>query len=328
LNSHLLNISPKNWPVLPGDRCTLLFKSLLCEAKTLEESIAPLGCKSEDLLKAYSFDTLKVERVHGPEDGTQKILLKTADHYPVESVWLPESYKNTICLSSQSGCAYACRFCATGKMGLNRNLDTWEIVDQVLAWNRLGKKKLSNLVFMGMGEPLANLDAVLKATDIVADTRGLGLSYRKMTISTVGVTKGIRLLSEQSRQINLIVSLHGTTDEQRAVWMPRTPPLKELWEGLRYYQQRSRRRIGIAYLVKPGFNDSLEDVGRLRELLKDLNFKINLLCHNPINKEDKGTNIEDVEKFRKKIQGFVQGAVTIRFPAGREDGAACGQLAG
>jgi 23S rRNA (adenine2503-C2)-methyltransferase len=323
---HILDRASRQWPKLPGDRERLLMKGLFRRHKKLDELLPELGQRSCALLEEYTGETLLQKKLYGKTGDTQKLFLETKEGHALETVWLPEGHKNSICLSSQSGCAYGCVFCATAKMGLNRNLKTWEIVDQVLAWGRLGYKNLSNLVFMGMGEPLANLKNVLAAVDVLSDTRGLGLSVKKMTISTVGLAAGIRQLADQPRALNLMVSLHAGNDVDRKKIMPRTAGLKELRESLLYYQKQSGRRVGIAYMVQSGINDRPEDIQDLKDFVAGLTFKINLLCENPISENTRGTSVEEVESFKDKLKGLGRGAISIRYPAGREDWAACGQL--
>lgn len=262
-------------------------------------------------------------------DETRKLLIRFDDGAEVESVIIPARGRLTLCLSSQVGCAMGCAFCATARMGLRRNLGAGEIVGQVVAARaELGAhEELTNYVFMGMGEPLANYPALKRALTIMTAPWGLGISPRRITVSTVGVVAGMeRLLADF--QVNLAVSLHATTDELRGRLVPlnRRYPLGALLSACRRLPLARRRRITFEYVMLGGVNDSAEQARRLARMLAPLRAKVNLLFFNPFpGAPFESSSRRAVEDFQAILQ---QGnlTATIRESRGREIAAACGQL--
>ena len=281
----------------------------------------------------YDLELPRVAAAHASRDQlTHKFVLELEDGARVESVSMRTERRLTFCLSSQVGCALGCTFCATGLMGLKRNLEAHEIVAQVL---RMGdfhgwKDPRFNLVFMGMGEPLANYDAVVAAIRILHDERGLNLGARRITVSTIGVVPGIRRLAQEGLAVGLAVSLHATQDALRTELVPinKRWPLAELIEAARDYGEKSGRRVTLEYTLLAGVNDGPEDARRLAELARSLPSKINLIPYNPVpGLSWKRPSPEAVDGFVHRLYP-VAPAVTVRHTMGGEIWAACGQLGG
>jgi len=262
-------------------------------------------------------------------DGTEKFLFGLEDRETVESVLIPEKDRLTLCISSQVGCAMGCSFCLTGKSGLIRNLRAWEILDQILSVNRLIKpKKITNIVLMGMGEPLANFEEVIDALKrIIFFT---GISKRKITLSTAGLVPKILELPRMAPDVNLAISLNATTDTVRDRLMPinRKYPIRVLIDALRRYPLKPMRKITVEYVLISGINDSVEDARRLVRLLKGIRCKVNLIPLNP----HEGSVLQrpsDVSVFAfQKILTDNNMTALIRESKGQDILAACGQLRG
>ncbi len=285
---------------------------------------------------------------HDKADGAEKILLTLPDGEGVECVAMPyfsdkvkTSHKTgkiknldkknfhdyTLCLSTQVGCMFACRFCASGKMGLKRNLTTGEIIAQVMTFLIEGKP-VSRIVFMGTGEPLHNLLNLRKSIDILNAKEGMGLSSRRITVSTVGLVPEIYRIALEGWKVKLAVSLHATRDQQRAELMPlaKIYQLDQLMDALRFYQQNQTRRISFEYLLLEGINDRKQDAMRLGDLCKGIESHINLIPFNRIEKTFYNTPSENQAQAFRKI--LLQKGIdtTIRHSRGRNIDAACGQL--
>jgi 23S rRNA (adenine2503-C2)-methyltransferase len=262
-------------------------------------------------------------------DGTRKLLLRLQDGARIESVLIDEGERLTLCLSSQVGCAYGCRFCLTGQAGFRRNLTAGEIVDQICVARRelhVGER-LTNLVFMGMGEPLANLEQVIKALEIITSDRGLNFSTRKITLSTVGLIPEMLKLSSLF-PIKLAVSLHAADNETRSRMMPinKRYPLEELLEACRKLELPRRNRITFEYLLLGGVNDSPEAARKLAKILRGLRAKINLILFNEYaGAIFKAPSPSSVENFQKILQEE-HFTATVRQSRGAGIMAACGQL--
>ena len=275
-----------------------------------------------------ALDVVSVER---SRDGTAKGLLRAADAALVEAVLIPEASRTTLCVSTQVGCPLACSFCATGALGFTRNLTAAEIVDQVsrMREHLEGERRITNVVFMGMGEPLLNLPNVVKAVRILQDPRGFALAPRRVTVSTAGVVPKIAELVEQV-PVNLAVSLHATTDvvRDRLVPINRRFPLARLMATLRELPRVSRRHpIFFEYTLMAGVNDAPADAVRLVELLRGLPSKVNLI---PMNAHaDSGERPPSAETASRFMGELVRGGltVTLRRSRGADIDAACGQLA-
>jgi 23S rRNA (adenine2503-C2)-methyltransferase len=282
--------------------------------------------------EGFTIGRLRTLRRSQSADGTVKFLFGLGDGASIESVLIPDGKRLTLCISSQVGCGLGCVFCATALMGLKRNLRASEIVDQILEASRTlnAGQRITNVVMMGMGEPLANYQQVLKALEIMTDAgSGLGISPRRITVSTVGLVPRIRRLMEETT-VNLAVSLHATTDDLRSQMMPinRKYPLAELIECCRTLPLPNRRRITFEYVLLRGVNDTPEDAARLAKLLSGLRCKINLIPFNPHpGSPFQRPSREEVERFQGALQarGY---QVNVREPRGDDIQAACGQLQG
>lgn len=275
------------------------------------------------------------------KDGTQKFLFELEDGKTVESVLIYDEKRLTLCISSQVGCAMRCKFCMTGKFGLERNLKAYEIVDQVIAVSRVIKKefqrdfgrgtsspfRITNIVFMGMGEPLDNFDEVIDA--LWRLTGLMGFSRKKITVSTAGIVPQILELSKKGPGVNLAISLNATTDEVRNKIMPinKKYPLKELLNVCKRFPLSLNRKITFEYVLLEGINDSQEDALRLIKLLRGIRSKVNLIPYNPITAEVDFKKPEDVKvlAFQKILVGRGIRAI-IRKSKGEDIMAACGQL--
>lgn len=263
-------------------------------------------------------------------DGTRKFLFRLTDGQPIESVLIPEPPRLTACLSSQVGCALGCRFCLTGTMGFKRNLSTAEIVDQLVHMQQAvgPDRRITNIVFMGMGEPLANEEALLRALRILMEPAGFGFSHRRVTVSTVGLVPQMARLGRES-PVNLAVSLHAADDETRSRLMPinRKYPLAALMDACRAYPMPSRKRITFEYILLKEVNDRAEDARRLVRLLSSVRCKVNLIPFNPHpDLPFERPSEERVLAFQDILQQAHLTA-TIRQSRGADIRAACGQLA-
>jgi 23S rRNA (adenine2503-C2)-methyltransferase len=274
---------------------------------------------------------LELESLACSEDGTRKGVLRARDGARVESVWIPEEHRATLCVSTQVGCSLRCSFCATGALGLTRNLTTAEIVDQVCRMREALPEggALSNVVFMGMGEPLLNLPAVLEAVRILIDPKAFGFAPRRVTVSTAGVVTRIPTLL-RAAPVNLAVSLHATTDAVRDVLVPlnRRFPLRELLGTLAALPELSRRRpVFFEYTLMEGVNDAPEDAERLVKLLAQIPSKVNLIPMNPHPDAPYRPPAPEVADRFLAVLARARLTATLRRPRGADIAAACGQLA-
>jgi 23S rRNA (adenine2503-C2)-methyltransferase len=290
----------------------------------------------EELEKTFCINDLELLRRLGSKDTTQKFLFRLADRALIESVLIPASPalygdasdRNTLCISTQVGCAYGCKFCASGLEGFSRNLHAGEIVDQILSVESASGQKINNLVFMGMGEPLANFENVLRAIAIINSPWGIGIGARRITVSTSGLVPQIRALADQPLQIRLAVSLHGATDEVRGCIMPvnRKYNLAALLEACAYYQQRKKQRITFEYILIDGVNDSDDQALALAMCALPLKAKINLIpCNRVEGLNWKRPSLERQDAFLEILSRHRVPA-TIRREKGHDIDAACGQL--
>lgn len=283
------------------------------------------------LAAAWDSRALEIDQVQVSGDGTRKIVLRTRDDEILESVLIPEERRNTLCVSTQVGCPLACSFCATGKMGMVRNLKVAEIVDQLMRAREVlpAGDVISNIVFMGMGEPLLNLAAVKEAIRIFIDPRCLAMAPRRITVSTSGVVPQIRPLLEVA-PINLAVSLHATTDKVRDELVPLNKrfPLDVLLGALRDEELISRKRpVFFEYTLMADTNDSLDDARRLSRLLEGIPGKVNLIPMNPHpDSSYQPPSSEVCDAFAAEVHASGL-RVTLRRNRGRDIDAACGQLA-
>ena len=290
----------------------------------------------EQLDASFGFDELELVRKTGSDDTTQKFLFKLADGSLIETVLIPASPalygegsdRRTICISSQVGCAYGCKFCASGLDGFSRNLYPGEIVDQFLRVEELGGERINNAVFMGMGEPLANYDNFMRAVTILNAPWGIGLGARHMTVSTSGLAPMIRKLAEQPLQIRLAISLHGATDEVRQQIMPvnRKYPLGDLLGACAYYRDHKSQRLTFEFILIDGVNDSLEQASALAKLARDLDAKINCIPYNAVEGLPwKRPSMGRQDAFMEVLERAGADA-TLRREKGHDIDAACGQL--
>jgi 23S rRNA (adenine2503-C2)-methyltransferase len=277
-----------------------------------------------ELEQEVPFSTLELEREAKASDGTVKALFRTREGHPVEAVLMRyRDGRRSLCLSSQSGCPLTCTFCATGQMRFGRNLTPSEILDQALHFRRM--EPVDHAVFMGMGEPMLNLDSVLEAARSLPE---VGITWRRTTISTVGWLPGLtRFIDEVEEPIRLALSLHAATDELRSELMPvneRYPLADVLAECERYFKLR-RRKVFVEYVMLRGVNDRVEQARSLADLLDPKVFKVNLIPYNPTGMYD-GSSRKAIDAF-KHVLDRARLPATVRLTRGRDIAAACGQLA-
>lgn len=285
-----------------------------------------------ELLKTeYSITGNSVLEVRRSVDGTRKFLSELEDSSRIESVLIAEGSRLTLCVSSQAGCAMGCKFCMTGTTGFTRNLTLAELTGQVFsAFDLLeGDEHITNIVLMGMGEPLANYDNVLKFTNVLTSNMGFNFSHNKVTLSTAGLIPAIKRFGDEGN-VNLAVSLNATTDEVRDKLMPvnKKYPIEELMAELRRYPLKSRKYITIEYVLISGVNDTDDDARRLARLLRSVPCKVNLIPFNAFpGSSFRSPAPERVERFHYIIKqaGYT---VIVRLSKGAEIQAACGQLRG
>jgi 23S rRNA (adenine2503-C2)-methyltransferase len=264
-------------------------------------------------------------KVSTSTDGTKKYLFRTSEGEYIESALIPDGERMTLCVSSQAGCKMGCKFCATGRMGFRHHLSATEIINQVLSIPE--RDQLTNIVFMGMGEPTDNLDAVLKVIEILTSSWGMAWSPKRITLSTVGIRKGMKRFLDESK-CHLAVSLHAP-DGRRARYMPaeKAFPISEMIEMLRQYDFSHQRRLSFEYIMLRGINDSKEDAAKLSELLKGLDCRVNLIRYHAI----PGISLQSssdatIEQFRDELNAKGITA-TVRASRGEDVSAACGMLA-
>jgi 23S rRNA (adenine2503-C2)-methyltransferase len=288
------------------------------------------------LAKLFAFERLEVVRVLGSQDATRKFLFRLSDGNLIESVLIPaspalygeKSDRRTICISTQVGCAYGCKFCASGLEGFSRNLRANEIVDQILAVERESGEKIDNIVFMGMGEPLANFDNVMTAIRIINAPWGLGIGARHITVSTSGLAPQIRKLANEPLQIRLAVSLHGATDDVRDQIMPinRKYNIEALLSACDHYTAHRRQRLTFEYILIAGVNDTEEQADFLAQHARRLSAKVNLIPYNSV----EGLRWSRPSRNRQeKFLSILRAdgvAATLRREKGHDINAACGQL--
>jgi len=318
-------------------------------AKTFAEMTDLSKPLREEFSELLSLETPPIETAQrDPADDAVKILLRLSDQEGVEAVCM-RSYSSpvrtdprtggvqleaeeksdsyTLCVSTQAGCMFACRFCASGQLGLKRNLTVGEIISQIIAFLREGKT-VSRVVFMGTGEPLHNLEVLRRVIEILCSKEGLGFSPRRLTVSTVGLVPEIYRIAQEGWKIKPAISLHAATDEKRAELVPiaKVYPLESLMDALRFYQRRNGRRISFEYLMIDAFNDSRKDADRLQKLCDGLVCHFNLIPYNPVPKAPFQPSPPDkIEAFKSHLRRLGIDT-TVRYSRGRNIDAACGQL--
>ena len=298
------------------------------------EDMTNISLKTRDMLKDnFVINHIKVDQMQRSSDGTIKNAVRLHDDLIVESVLIPTATRTTACVSSQVGCSLDCKFCATARLKRMRNLNPDEIYDQVVAIDNESRlyhnRPLSNIVFMGMGEPLMNYNNVLKAIDKITSPEGLGMSPKRIVVSTSGVPKMIKKMADDEVKFKLAVSLHSAIDEVRTSIMPfnATFPLKDLREALEYWYAKTKNRITYEYVVWQGINDTREDVDALVEFCKFAPSKVNLIEYNPIDDgQFQQANPKALDMYVNVLEAN-NITVTVRRSRGKDIDAACGQLA-
>lgn len=298
------------------------------------EDMTNLSKETRQMLENhFVINNTEVSTMQRSSDGTVKNAVKLHDGLIVESVLIPTATRTTACVSSQVGCSLDCKFCATARLKRMRNLNPDEIYDQVVAIDKESRlyhnRPLSNIVFMGMGEPLMNYNNVMKAIDKITSPEGLGMSPKRITVSTSGVPKMIKKMADDEVKFNLAVSLHSAIDSVRTSIMPfnETFPLKDLKDALQYWYAKTSRRISYEYVVWKGINDSKKDIDAFVKFCKYVPCKVNLIEYNPI--DDGKFQQASSEAIQQYIQHLEQNriVVNVRRSRGKDIDAACGQLA-
>jgi 23S rRNA (adenine2503-C2)-methyltransferase len=307
----------------PAYRVAQVWEWVSRGAGSYEEMTNLPAAVRERLAAAVPLSTLALQTEAHSDDGTVKALFQTADGRPIEAVLMRfRDGRRSVCVSSQSGCPLTCSFCATGKMKFGRNLSADEILDQALHFRR--GEAIDHVVFMGMGEPTMNLDAVLAACERLPE---LGVTHRRTAISTVGWVPGIDALTECEMPVSLALSLHAPNDDLRSQLMPVNDryPLAEVLGACELYRARRRRKVFVEYVMLDGVNDQPEHARQLAALLDSRVYKVNLIPYNPTGAYD-GSPPEQIERFRA-ILAEHRLTATVRLTRGRDIDAACGQLA-
>ncbi len=280
--------------------------------------------------ETFSTDLLQIQEALASKDGSKKFAFSVEDGHVIESILMPEKDRNTLCISTQIGCRMGCRFCVTGRIGFKRNLAVHEIVGQVVAVKEYLKRgsgeRITNIVLMGMGEPVDNLDNVIPALDILRNPLGLDFSYRRITVSSVGLVEGLKALEPRSAVI--AISLNAADDGTRTLIMPinRLYPIGKIIQFVRGFKLPNRARITFEYVLLKGVNDSLDDAKRLAELLKGIKCKINLIPYNESpNIEFRTPEPASIQRFQSYLLGR-HFTTIIRDSRGRDICGGCGQL--
>ncbi|WBL42511.1 23S rRNA (adenine(2503)-C(2))-methyltransferase RlmN [Algoriphagus halophytocola] len=298
------------------------------------DEMSNISLSTREMLKNhFEINHILVDLMQHSSDGTIKNAVKLYDNKIVESVLIPTTKRITACVSSQVGCSLDCNFCATARLKRMRNLNPDEIYDQVVAIKDEAEKyfdrPLTNIVFMGMGEPLLNYANVLEAIDKITSPEGLGMAPRRITVSTVGVTKMIRKLADDEVRFNLAVSLHSAINETRSLLMPinDSNPVEELGEALKYWYSKTKRKVTYEYVVWDGINDDERHARALAKFCKIIPSKVNLIQYNPIDEGDFcQAKQEAVDMYVRVLES--QGIIAkVRKSRGQDIDAACGQLA-
>ena len=323
LKEELINIGEKPF------RAEQIFKWIYQDNVTSFDDMTNLSLELREKLKLnYSMNNFNILKKQVASDGTIKYLFDVLDGNAIETVLMKYHHGYSICVSSQIGCKMGCKFCASTGIAFIRSLSSGEIVEQLLAVERDEKIKISNVVFMGIGEPLDNYENVINAIRIINNQKGINIGARHISVSTSGLVPKIYRLAEENIQCTLSISLHATTDEQRSKMMPvnNLYNIQELIQTCKDYIAKTNRRISFEYALAKENNDNLEDAKRLVKLLKEMNCHVNLI---PINKIENGqftkSSNENIIKFRDYLNehGIV---ATVRRELGSDIDAACGQL--
>ena len=298
------------------------------------DAMTNISKETREMLKEnFVINHIEVDSMQRSKDGTIKNGIRLHDGFVVESVLIPTEKRTTACVSSQVGCSLDCRFCATSRLKRMRNLNPDEIYDQVVAIDKQSQlyhnRKLSNIVFMGMGEPLMNYNNVVKSIDKITSPEGLGMSSKRITVSTSGIPKIIKKMADDAVKFNLAVSLHSAIDSVRTSIMPfnETFPLKDLGDSLIYWFEKTQRVVTYEYIVWEGINDKKEDITALVDFCKLIPCKVNLIEYNPIDDgEFQQANSRVMDNYISNLE-MHDIVVNVRRSRGKDIDAACGQLA-
>lgn len=306
------------------------------KATTFEQMFNLPASLRVKLQESFRLGALQHTTTQGSADTTRKFLFRLHDGRYVESVLIPanpalygeRSDRRTLCVSSQVGCAFGCKFCASGLAGFTRNLDPSEIAGQILAAEQLSGQRVDNLVFMGMGEPLANLDSLLEAIELITSPETLHLGARHLTVSTSGLVPQIRKLADHPQQIRLAISLHGATDDVREQIMPinRKWPVAQLFDALDYWNSKKKQKLTLEYILIEGVNDSFEQARILAQHARKIRAKVNLIPYNIVKGLDWKRPSDNRCKAFREILTSAQVGATLRLEKGHDIDAACGQL--
>ena len=281
----------------------------------------------------FVINHIEVDKIQKSSDGTIKNAVKLFDDYTVESVLIPTDDRTTACVSSQVGCSLDCKFCATSKLKRMRNLNPDEIYDQVVTINNQSlkyfKRSLSNIVFMGMGEPLMNYNNLIESIEKISSDKGLNISQKRIVVSTSGIPKMIKKLADENLKVNLALSLHSAIEETRNSIMPFSTKfsLEDIKESLLYWYSKTKRRITFEYIVWKGINDSVDDINALVNYCKYIPSKVNLIEYNSIGDETFKSASQSMINLYKDLLEKNKITVTVRRSRGKDIDAACGQLA-
>ena len=309
-------------------RARQLREWILKGAVTYDEMTDIPKSLKEKLKQRGSLESLAVIKEQISKDGTRKYLLEAPGGSLIETVFMKYEYGNSVCLSTQVGCSMGCRFCASTLAGKERNLKAWEILDEYLMVRRAAKEEISHIVLMGMGEPFDNYDEVAAFLNEIHDPKGIGLSWRSITVSTCGIIPAIERFANDFPQVNLAISLHAATQEERLKIMPvaKAYPLDELTRACKAYTKKTGRRITYEYTLIEGKNDGEKELMELAALLKGQLCHVNLIPLNPVDETGfKGTSRVRAKQFAQKLENFGIPA-TVRRRMGDDIDAACGQL--
>ncbi len=327
----------RNFFVENGDKAfrgNQVFEWLWSKSLHTFEAMTNISIETRQMLEEnFVINHIEVDSMQRSKDGTIKNGIRLHDGFIVESVLIPTEKRTTACVSSQVGCSLDCRFCATSRLKRMRNLNPDEIYDQVVAIDKQSKlyhnRKLSNIVFMGMGEPLMNYNNVIKSIDKITSPEGLGMSSKRITVSTSGIPKIIKKMADDEVKFNLAVSLHSAIDSVRTSIMPfnETFPLKDLGDALVYWFEKTQRVVTYEYIVWDGINDKKDDIKALINFCKLIPCKVNLIEYNPIDDgEFQQANSRVIDNYISNLE-MHDIVVNVRRSRGKDIDAACGQLA-
>ena len=327
----------KDYFVVKGEksfRAKQVYEWIWKKSATDFDQMTNLSLSTRELLKDnFAINAVEIDDLQFSKDGTIKTAFRLHDNKICEGVLIPADTRMTACISSQVGCSLACEFCATGKLKRMRNIDAAEIYDQVRIIRDQALKHngqpLSNIVYMGMGEPLLNYKNVLESIEKITSEEGLGMSPKRITVSTAGVAKMIEKLADDDVKFNLALSLHAANDEKRnkIMGINETNNLEVLAKSLKYFYEKTQTRVTYEYIIFDKFNDELQDAHELYEFCKHIPCKVNIIEYNPIDGADfKQASVAKVDAFKEYLEerGVI---INIRRSRGKDIDAACGQLA-